>query len=440
MRITHLTVKNYKSLREVSIEPQQLSVLVGANASGKTNFADCIDFISEVYRHGLEVAVARKGGYENIALRKMRRSKRALSIDICVELTADDLQPYFYYRPRSASAVLQLRHTFNFVARGSSIRADFKVVKEFIGVQEFADNHSRDLFTAVRENGLIKVEDSLNFEGENKQDEESWQRLEVDLENLRALSRNETILSSSELIVGPTRFFSMLLYTFSRVVGGMRVYQINPNKSREFGVPIPNPEMDRYGANLPAVVDAMKKNRREWNAVMRAMRNILPALRSIDVGYTTARTLGLFFDEQGMGRPWSASEVSDGTVQTLALLVAIFDPDSPLVVIEEPENSVHPWIIRHILEACREASKRKQVLLTTHSPIVMNAIRPEEVWVIWRVHGESHLESASTLDPSFLSMWEEGNIPTFEYIDSGALPQAIPPALEDELELVEEQA
>jgi len=97
------------------------------------------------------------------------------------------------------------------------------------------------------------------------------------------------------------------------------------------------------------------------------------------------------------------------------------------LVIEEPENSVHPWIVRHILDACREASTSKQIILTTHSPIIINAVRPEEVWVIWRAKGESQLAPLTWLDPEFLGMWEDGAIPTFDYIDSGALPHAIPP-------------
>ena len=80
MRITQLKVQNYKSLRSITLEPSGLTVLVGANGSGKSNLADCLDFISEVYRHGLEVAVARKGGYENIAHRKQRRSKGAVGV------------------------------------------------------------------------------------------------------------------------------------------------------------------------------------------------------------------------------------------------------------------------------------------------------------------------------------------------------------------------
>ena len=76
MRILNLSIKNYKSLRNIQLQPGPLTVVIGANASGKSNLADFFDFLSDLYRHGLAVAVARKGGYENIAFRKVRRSRR----------------------------------------------------------------------------------------------------------------------------------------------------------------------------------------------------------------------------------------------------------------------------------------------------------------------------------------------------------------------------
>ena len=107
--------------------------------------------------------------------------------------------------------------------------------------------------------------------------------------------------------------------------------------------------------------------------------------------------------------------------------MVIFDPTTVFLMIEEPENSVHPWIIRQVLEACRSATVAKQIVLTTHSPIVMNAVPPANVWVIWRTKGESNLQPLSIVDPDFLQLWLGGEIPTFSYIDSGAVLAALPP-------------
>ena len=134
MKITEVSIRNYKSLKDISIQPKDLSVLVGANASGKSNFSDCVDFVAETYRHGLEIAVARKGGYENIAFRRKRRSMSPISVDLHAELATEDLR--FTSRKRPSLYVgARFNHTFDFVARGYSIRASYEISTESIEIQ-----------------------------------------------------------------------------------------------------------------------------------------------------------------------------------------------------------------------------------------------------------------------------------------------------------------
>lgn len=429
MRITRLDIKNYKSLKSLCISPGNLTVLVGANASGKSNFADSLDFISDIYRHGLELAVGRKGGYENIAFRKMRRSKSPIMVDICLDLSAADLGGLWGNARALASLKVKIQHSFSFVARGSSIRAAFKVTDEVFTLEAMTDGPWRTVATLRRHGEKYKLDHHpfLKVEGSSGGARDPFSSF-LEFSDLQYFIDRAQSLPPTELMVASIGRFVPSMYLFVQLMSGIRVFQISPTKTREFGVPTPTPELERVGANLPAVIDMMRKqHRNEWQAIMQVMRNILPTLRSIDVDYTSSRTLGLFFNEDGFGRPWSVDQVSDGTIQTLALLVAIFDPASTALVIEEPENSVHPWIIRHVLSACRDASLKKQMFITTHSPIVMNAVRPEEVWVIWRSNGESHIAELTELDHDFLPMWQGGDIPTFEYFDSGAIANALPP-------------
>ena len=75
MKLTHLEIQAYRSLYEISFEPNDFTVVVGPNNAGKTNLADAFQFVGEVGRHGLEVAVSREGGFENLAFRRQRRTE-----------------------------------------------------------------------------------------------------------------------------------------------------------------------------------------------------------------------------------------------------------------------------------------------------------------------------------------------------------------------------
>jgi predicted ATPase len=439
MRFTNISVRNYKSLRSINIQPGELTVIVGANASGKSNLTDCLDFISEVYRHGLEVAIGRKGGFDSIAFRKVRRTKLPIEIHLDVEVQPDDLRPFFFPTKDQAVPEFRIAHTFSFAARGASIKAEYVVTYEKVVIQVRRQEDWHQVAVITRSDNEFELEiDPEISKRANRRVPRDFLDFLLDFPDLEFFKKRTQPVPSTELIVNFIGRFVHVLYSFSQTVGGMRAFQISPTKSREFGVPTPRPELDRYGENLPAVIDTMqKRNKSAWKSVLQSMRAILPDLKRIDVDYTHTRRLGLFFKEEGFGRSWSVEEVSDGTVQTLALLVAIFDPDSTALVIEEPENSVHPWIIRNIIDACREASKEKQIMITTHSPIVMNAVKPEEMWVIWRSQGESRIVPVNSLDEDFYSMWKDGHISTFEYLDSGALPNALPPAPSEDLELVD---
>ena len=76
MFLKKLRIHNYKSLRNVCFTPEPFAALIGPNASGKSNFADAVHFLSEIYKHGLEPAIARKGGYENMVVRPKIRTTR----------------------------------------------------------------------------------------------------------------------------------------------------------------------------------------------------------------------------------------------------------------------------------------------------------------------------------------------------------------------------
>lgn len=77
--------------------------------------------------------------------------------------------------------------------------------------------------------------------------------------------------------------------------------------------------------------------------------------------------------------------LSDGTLKMLAYLVLLYDPHPPpFIGIEEPENFLHPRLLPGLAEECRNSSARAQIVATTHSPFFLNALRPEEVRVLWR--------------------------------------------------------
>lgn len=405
MRLHRLEIHNYKSLRNVAIEPTPLSVFVGPNAAGKTNLADAIDFLGHVYAWGLEKAVQNKGGYENICYRDIRRSKEPISFRVVLEF------PYRHwvgFKSIEPAAFALIDHSFSFKARSGGIPARFAILSEEITISR---RNRRDPFQEDRRitRDAGKVQGLSEAERETLWMEEQEERLE------------------SSLILSMLKIFRLPTKSFESLMGSLRVFQLDPRSCRETGVPIPNPDLARSGRNLPVVLDHLKKSfPDEYAGVLETARRVMPTLEDIETGWTHRRAMTLFLKERGIRRPWTSEDISDGTIQTLALLVATFDPRTSLVVIEEPENSVHPWALRNLVEAFRRASQDKQILLTTHSPILIDQLKPEEVWVVQKPGTETRIDPLVSLAPSLRETWGQGKFTLSEYLDSGAVPEAVP--------------
>ena len=134
MIVEEIRIARYRSLFDVTLHPSHLTVLVGANNSGKTNFVDAVDFLADAYRYGLEIAVGRKGGYENIAHRKKRRTKSPILFSVRALV-----QPLEVIRYRTRLAAwqtqpLRIEHEFAIEAQGQAIEAAYHVREESIRV------------------------------------------------------------------------------------------------------------------------------------------------------------------------------------------------------------------------------------------------------------------------------------------------------------------
>jgi predicted ATPase len=429
MQPRRILIQNYKSLRNVDVIPKPFSVFVGRNASGKSNFADALDFIAIAYSDGLEHAVARKGGYENIAHRKERRSKSAITFRLELEAEVDDLEPFEIRHATRARQtreprVIRFHHQFSFRAAGGGIKSDFKIVDEtFELIQTRQENQGGVAYEWVK---IHRQSDgSLIVEGDHNS--ELAKSVLYIPERWTEETSPEFHLSPTELLLAFPFIRPRLTRAFRSWLSRLCTFQVSPDASRRSGAPTPNPTLSVRGDNLPAVVNWLKaKQPKEWRQILQAMKDIVPELEDISIIYLHTRTLGLSFKENGVGRPWSTEEVSDGTIRSLAMLVACFDPRVSGLVLEEPENSLHPWIIKEIVKHLRNLSDSKFVMVTTHSPVVLNSVRPNDVWIVYKRNGETHIRPLIELDPNVEGDWEKGKYRLFDFLESGAILEAVP--------------
>ena len=421
MKLEKLTIKNFKSLADVTIEPSDLTVIIGPNGSGKTNLANAFAFLKEVYANGLETAVQRSGGFENIASVSGEGVKNIISFKVSFILTFSeflnliDRKDFFdldkALRESIISSGVVITHYFSIASDDESRKNDFTAHEEVIKILV---NEENELMTVERSNSK-----------KNQSASSLSKKTVLEFKKISGLHFFRVPLQQLLITAHPALgFFLRDLISFT---SNWNIYQLLPNTAKAPGVPTPNPTLSFYGNNLPVLVDHMVRKEPEvWQSILDTMRRVVPTLTDIKTGYLYNKTVGLFFYEEGFDRPWNAEEVSDGTILTLAMLCSVNDPRTTLVFIEEPENSLHPWILRELLQNFKGVAEKKDIMVTTHSPTLIDMVAPNDIWCISKADRKTQLNRLTDIAENLQSDWEAGIYKTSDYLDSGLVAQAIP--------------
>ncbi|MGH3801821.1 MAG: AAA family ATPase, partial [Pseudonocardiaceae bacterium] len=145
-------------------------------------------------------------------------------------------------------------------------------------------------------------------------------------------------------------------------------------------------KLDSPDLFLPNVVQYLTEQHPDRPAeILHVLADRVPQLERVDTELLADGRLLLRFKDAPFDEPVLAKYASDGTLKLLAYLTVLYDPAPPPIVgIEEPENFLHPRLLQVLAEEARGAAGRSQLLVTTHSPYFVDALRPKELWVLYR--------------------------------------------------------
>jgi predicted ATPase len=348
--ITRVIVKRFRSFPSVVLNMDNLVFVVGRNGSGKSNLSDVFAFVAEAMTSPLQAVLDRKGG---IAAVRNRSSVKSA--------------------PPNMGLAFEFG-SFNGVAGG---RYAFEV--------RALPNYG---FRIVREQCLVRKKDGNRWWFDRT---ESWKSNAEGL--IPALEPTALALP---LVGGDERFAPIF-----KVLGGMRVYSIEPAKLREMQDPDSGVALKPDGSNAASVLQELMRGEKEKTQELRDeiyhfLEAIVPETKSV-VPKKHGNKLSMSFSQEwGQGKKLSfdAFNMSDGTLRSLGLIMAVFQKPSPSVlVIEEPEATIHPGALGAVLDLIHKASKTMQVMVTTHSPELLDAnwLTEENLRIVSWQEGASHL-------------------------------------------------
>jgi predicted ATPase len=370
MRIERLTIRNYRVLKDVTFrELSPLTVLCGANGSGKSTVFDVFAFLNEAFTGGLRGAWDARNRIDSI---RMRGSSGPVSFEIA-------------YRAADLDGRERL------VTYSLSVDQDgvlpVVVDERLRWSTALQGGRPRDILTFRRGSGTVYDEKSGTY------DEEAL--ASPDLLAVSALGQFQTHPRVKAL-----RDFVQGWYLSYVSAGGTRT---TPNSG-------PEPRLTPSGDNLANVVQYLEEQHPDrLRTIFSVLSARVPQLESVLPRHMDDGRILLRLKDRPFEEPVLARFVSDGTLKLLAYLTVLYDPEPFSVIgIEEPENQLHPKLLPVLAEEIRAVSAQSQVLVTTHSPEFLTTVRPRELWTIRRAQdGYSRVARASD-DPLVMSMMSNG--------------------------------
>jgi predicted ATPase len=164
------------------------------------------------------------------------------------------------------------------------------------------------------------------------------------------------------------------------------VSYLSVERTREQPEAGPQERLSKSGDNLPNVIQYLKEQHPDrLEHIFEVLRQRIPRLENVISEQMPNGNLLLQIKDAPFDKPILAKFASDGTMKMLSYLTVLYDPEPPhFIGLEEPENFLHPRLLPELAEVCREASANSQLLITSHSPFLLNAVKPKEVRILYR--------------------------------------------------------
>lgn len=388
-RLLGIHIKNYRALADLSLGQVRyaegdalpgLACFIGPNGSGKSTLLDAFGFVADCLLEGVEAACDKpaRGGFDHL---RTQGAKGPIEFEIFFD-DGDPARPIVY---RLCVDVIE---------------GVPGVVSETLRQRRLGETKGKPYHFLKLERGNGKVWAGDYVEGGPDRKESQKVKLAA-LDRLGITTLGN--LSEHPRIVRLRTYIEQWYLSY-----------FVPDAARTLPAAGAQRWLDRTGSNIGNVLQYFQRqHEKEFAKILKQLAASVPGLREITPEVSKDKRLLLRFDEAGYVDPFYQQSMSDGTLKMLAYAVLLADPSPrPFIGIEEPENGLYVRLVERLagqLASHADSEKaRTQILVTTHSPYFVDALRPEQVWLL-RKDLNGHTVARRTADvPNVRSLMEQG--------------------------------
>jgi predicted ATPase len=355
---------------------ESLNVFIGTNASGKSNLIEIISLLAAT-PNNLLTPIREGGGITEWLWKGSDSASPIASIDTTL---------FYPHSPNQA-----IRHLLSFTCSGNR----FELVDEVVIEEPSVGNTQKPLKYYAYQNGSPILNMLIDSE-RNYRDLRQLQRQDVSIEQ-SILSQRRGADLYPELTHLATQFNQIRFYRDWHL-GHYAALRL-PQKAD-----LPNDFLLEDASNLGLVINNLQLYSETKRQLLTLLQEFDEYIEDITTK-TEGNTIQVFFHERGLRQPVPATRLSDGTLRYLCLLTILCHPKPPpLICLEEPELGLHPDILPTIAPLLQECAARTQLIVTTHSDVIVDALTdtPESIIVCERDENGTHLKR---LNQTELAVW-----------------------------------
>jgi predicted ATPase len=369
--IEKIRVKNFRSFKDIELNLGNLNIVIGANASGKSNFVQIFKFLRDITTLGLENAISLQGGIEYLRNINIGSSEN-LSLEVLCKSNEVNNESERLFPPEPYEIV------YNFTIEFKKKGVGFSIIEDKLTYNLWPDKSEIGKITVSNINGRIETESDLPIGFTSGQ-----------LEGIK--------LPPQSLLIEPqyssVRSFVRLFRLIS--LEDISTYDFDPKLPKESAPITGKADLEEDGGNLSIVLKNIASNKENKRKFINLITDLLPFVEDIKVERQPDKSLLFRLKEIYSQKEYiPASLISDGTINIAALIIALYFDKKSLTIIEEPERNIHPYLMSGVVNMMKDASRNKQIIVTTHNPEIVRHADIEDIKLVSRdKEGFTHISN-----------------------------------------------
>lgn len=392
MKIENIEVSNFKCFKHIKIDLNEFNVIIGKNASGKSNIINIIKFIKDMLINGIDQAIDLQGGINylyNTTIKTNEPIKVAFTINTFDEDIFRRMKLFF-----PNENIMLEKYKVSLIIQPNKKGSGYKILENKLEISYLRVEQKKRNKTELGrwEYGLdkYKVIDKFKqtcYEKNGKINESFSGKVG---ESLRKKLRIHGEIFLSKSIDGVEEKFLLanyvpVLFLFSSTgADNIKIYDFNPKNLKSASIINRQKILEEDGSNIANVLQRILKNSEEKKKLLLILKKLMPFIEDISTEKSFNKSMYFKVEENNKNNLPSAL-LSDGTVNIIAIIIALyFEKNNDVVVIEEPEKNIHPRLANQLVALMKDVGDKKQVIITTHNTQILSSVELKDIIYVYR--------------------------------------------------------